>query len=269
MVTDTATPVVYENVAEYMGHETKTTELLKNEIPGCTVFNHTIMKGDSIPVLPDSGGYHILTLVTGTAAFIMDGATYQFSIRTTFIPGVEQDLTIKAETDAQILEVFWKLLDVDLEEIRKTPNVFPKFQIYRDCLQYTDSAKTEKTINRLIIEPHNIPRFAMGSVESFGPDLVKQHPHPMIDQFFYSFPENDMDCLINDDRINMKGNILLHIPLGSNHGVDVRDGQRMHYCWIDFWSKDMPDMAEKLKVGHVKTGKMRDFTKEGYKKDFE
>ena len=267
-VTNTKTPVTYEDIASLVGKETKTTELLKNQIKGCTVYNHMIMAGDTINIKPNQGGHHILILVTGTCNFIMEKAQYQFSTRACFVPGLDQNLDVKGVTDVQVLEVFWEMGEGDEEELKTFPwPVFPKMQIYDDSMQYHDGAKSWKTINRIFFEQLNVPRFAMGSVESYGPDAVKQHPHPMIDQFFYSFPENNMDCLIDEDTVHMDGNILLHIPLGSNHGVDVPEGGRMHYLWIDFyWDREI---SQRLAKGHVKTGLSRSFDKEGYEKDYE
>ena len=264
--TDTKTPVMYEDIAALMSKETKTLELFPNQIRGCTVYNHAIAAGDTINFKPNLGGHHILILVSGTATFIMEDSQYQFSTRACFVPGIDQNLDAKGETDVQILEIFWEMTEEDAEELKTFPwPVFPKMQIYRDSMQYHDGAKSWKTINRIFLEQLNVPRFAMGSVESYGPDAVQQHPHPLIDQFFYSFPENNMDVLINEDKVHMDGNVLLHIPVGSNHGVDVPENGRMHYLWIDFyWDRGI---NKKLAEGHVKTGLNRSFEKEGYSSD--
>jgi mannose-6-phosphate isomerase-like protein (cupin superfamily) len=83
----------------------------------------------------------------------------------------------------------------------------------------------------------------------------------MLDQFFFSFPENDMEVIIDDEKINMKGNVIMHIPLGSNHGVEVTGDRHMHYMWIDF----MPNKEEGLKrlnFSHRPTGTVRSFENE-------
>lgn len=100
--------------------------------------------------------------------------------------------------------------------------------------QYKDRNKSEKTISRVMLEQRNIPRFAMGSVESYGPDFVRSHDHPMLDQFFVSFPENDMFLLIDYEPYRMMGNEACHIPLGSNHGVDVTEKSIYTICGLIF-----------------------------------
>ena len=75
---------------------------------------------------------------------------------------------------------------------------------------------------------------------------VGQHAHPLLDQFFFSFPENDMNLLIDCHICPMKGDTLLHIPLGSNHGVIAQGDQKMHYLWIDCTPEE-----QKLSLIHI------------------
>ena len=112
-----------------------------------------------------------------------------------------------------------------------------------------------------MVRQRNVPRFAMGSVESYGPDAVQPHAHPLLDQFFFSFPENHMTVLIDEERICLPGNTMLYIPLGSNHGVDVKDGEVMHYTWIDVMV-DRKESTAKLDKNHIPTGLMRSFDNE-------
>ena len=86
--------------------------------------------------------------------------------------------------------------------------------------------------------------------------IVLRHArHPLLDQFFFSFPENDMDLLIDCRICPMKGNTLLHIPLGSNHGVIARGSQKMHYLWIDCTPQELKQQAvDYLNEVHKPTG---------------
>ena len=138
---------------------------------------------------------------------------------------------------------------------------FPVVQDYAASIQYVDPNKSEKTISRMMIPHKIIPRFAIGSVESYGYDYVKPHSHPMLDQFFFSFPENNMYVIINGEKFPMEGNMILHIPLGADHGVEVTGSSHMHYMWIDF----LPDNEAGLKRlddRHKPTGTMRNLEKE-------
>jgi hypothetical protein len=100
----------------------------------------------------------------------------------------------------------------------------------------------------------------MGSVETFGPACVKAPAHPMLDQYFFSFPENDAFITIEGEPYRMLGNQLLYIPLGALHGVDVVQKQHCHYMWIDFMVDETA--MHRLDTSHIATGTMRTLEEE-------
>lgn len=230
-----------------------------DSIRGATPINHTIKAGDALS-LPPCGAYHIMVLISGSVVFHTQGGEYPWAERVTFVPALEADFTISAQTDAQLLEIRWIMLKSDYALIEEYKTTFPYQMSYALSTQYRDRNKSDKTISRIMLEQRNIPRFAMGSVESYGPDFVKSHDHPMLDQFFVSFPENDMLLLIDYEPYRMLGNEITHIPLGANHGVDVTEKKHLHYMWIDFLIDDTS--MTRLDTSHIPTGVMRDFTDE-------
>lgn len=236
-------------------------ELLNNEIPGSQVVYYTVEAGSSRTFEANRGYYHILVLIQGDVDFETDGKTYNYSERVTIVSDPAKDMTAKANSGAVILEIRWNLAEEDAALLREYQTKFPVIQPYATSVQYVDPNKSEKTISRMMIPHKIIPRFAIGSVESYGYDYVKPHSHPMLDQFFFSFPENDMNVLIDGEPIHMLGNIIIHIPLGADHGVEVVEGKHMHYMWIDF----LPDNElglKRLDERHKVTGTMRSFDDE-------
>ena len=201
-----------------------------------------------------------MVLIAGKVTFHTDGKDYVWDERVTFVPALDKDFSITAETNAQLLEIRWEMIESDYALIEEYKTVFPYQMSYAQSIQYRDRNKSDKTISRIMLEQRNIPRFAMGSVESYGPDFVKSHDHPMLDQFFVSFPENDMFLLIDYEPYRMMGNEITHIPLGANHGVDVTEKKHLHYMWIDFLIDDTS--MKRLDTSHIHTGVMRDFTDE-------
>ena len=240
-------------------------ELCKGEIPGAHPIHHTLEAGSSLVFERNCGYYHIIILIEGKAAFATNGKSFVFEGRTTFVPAPDKDLTVEAKTDVQMLEIQWDEAPGDEDDLKEYKTEFPVVVPYQESIQYIDPNKSEKTISRMMIPHEVLPRFTIGSVESYGYDLVRPHAHPMLDQFFFSFPENDMDVIIDDEKVNMKGNIIMHIPLGSNHGVEVTGDRHMHYMWIDF----MPDKEaglKRLNFSHRPTGTVRDFANEDKKR---
>ena len=237
------------------------TELCHGEIAGTRVVYYTVEAGSNRLFSGNAGFYRILVLIQGDCDFVTDGKTYNYSDRVTIVPAPDKDLTVNAKSDTVVLEIQWDEAPEDKDMLVEYKTEFPVIQLYSTSIQYVDPNKSEKTISRMMIPHKIIPRFAIGSVESYGYDYVKPHSHPMLDQFFFSFPENDMDVLINGEPINMLGNVIIHIPLGADHGVEVVEGKHMHYMWIDF----LPDNElglKRLDERHKVTGTMRSFDNE-------
>jgi hypothetical protein len=244
--------------------ESKSEIILPGLIPGATPYHHTVAAGTSL-VLEPFNGHHILILIGGDVEFVTDGNSYIFHERVSFVPNPKLSVEIKAITVCHLLEIRWDWKEGDDELAAEYKTQFPHIQIYRNAKQYRDRNKSDKTISRVVIEQRNIPRFCCGSVETYGIDAIKSHDHPMLDQYFFSFPENEMDVLIDFEPIRMKGNELLYIPLGAMHGVDVTEGQHCHYMWIDFYP-DNDEALKRLDSSHIDTGKHVEFNEKGERK---
>ena len=254
------TKVIMEKVNTNI-NENASIELCRGEIPGARAVHHILTEGSLLVLPANCGYYHIVVLITGKAKFETDGQKYTFDERVTFVPSPDRELKITAENKVNLLEVQWDCAKEDAVLMDEYQTKYPYLQLYKDSIQYTDPNKSEKTISRMTIPHRVIPRFAIGSVETYGVDLVKSHAHPMLDQFFFSFPENDMNVMINGEPVPMKGDELMHIPLGADHGVDIPEGKHCHYMWIDF----LPDNEmglKRLDERHHVTGTMRSFDEE-------
>lgn len=217
--------------------------LLPGEIPGAAVSCLHLPSGETISLEGQNEHICILFLCSGSVTFEAEHKTFSYHERALFTAKPQSDILISAHSDAILLEICWDMSENDLKDLEKSTTEFPISLAYADAEQYRDFFKSETTISRALLKQSVIPRFAMGSVEANGDDLVGQHAHPLLDQFFFSFPENDMNLLIDCHICPMKGDTLLHIPLGSNHGVIAQGDQKMHYLWIDCTPEEQKDAA--------------------------
>ena len=229
--------------------------MLPGEIPGASVFCHYLPADYDLQVERQRKFIRIFFLCGGAAAFTAENESFEYSEKAVFVAKPESEVKIHAAEESVLLEIQWELNEQDLADLDASKEHFPFSEAYKDALQYRDFFKSETTISRAILKQSFIPRFAMGSVEAKADDLVGQHAHPLLDQFFFSFPANDMDLLIDCRICAMKGDTLLHIPLGSNHGVIARGSQKMHYLWIDCTPQELKQQAvDYLNEVHKPTG---------------
>jgi len=106
---------------------------------------------------------------------------------------------------------------------------------FSDCQPYKEAIKSPKTTSRTLLPENYVPRMAMGTVETTGPDRVGRHRHAMLEQLFLGLKDNDITVSADASRANLKEFWILHIPLGSNHGASVEAGKRLYYVWMDFF----------------------------------
>ena len=229
--------------------------MLRGEIPGADVSFYNIKSGQKRLFKGETDKILIFFLCSGGAEFESGNNTSSYSERAVYTDMPGKDISVCATEDCGVLAIRWSLDEEDIKELNTKKDRFPFTEKYSDALQYRDPFKSETTISRAIVVHDFIPRFAMGSVEAKGDDLVGQHAHPLLDQFFFSFPENDADLLIDCRIFKLKGDTLVHIPLGSNHGVIALGNQRMHYLWLDFTpASEKKDAVAYLNEVHKPTG---------------
>lgn len=147
-------------------------------------------------------------------------------------------ITADSGSTLQLVRVRRKLTTVDFEELRK----FPEFQkeplvkAFRDCTPYGEAIKSPKTVSRTLLPENYVPRMAMGTVETTGPDAVGSHRHAMLEQLFLGLKGNEITVTADDEKAELGELTILHIPLGSFHGAQVKDGKKLHYVWMDFFA---------------------------------
>lgn len=207
--------------------------LSDQEIPGSKVYCHWLEKGSDASWNPLGDSIRILLLVCGAVIFENGSACFETSGKGVFIGKPNAAVHVRCLADAQILEL-QRFVTKEEWDCLKNSRQLPFFQVYEKAPHYREEGKSEKTVNRMLVPQRIIPRFAMGSVETHGKDRVAKHRHPMLEQYFFSFQENDCFILIDDNQYPYPGNTLLHIPLGSNHGIASEEGQQIHYVWMDF-----------------------------------
>lgn len=226
--------------------------LLMGKIRGAEVYYHTLLPGDRFYVRRDPEWLKTLVLIDGEVLVKMEDEETGFKGRASLVADPEKALEVQSRELSHVLEVRRELGEARSEAIRKSGASFPMVQDYYACDQYREDFKSRKSISRSMIDHHLLPDYCMGSNESYGPDRVEKHAHPLLDQFFFSFEDNEVDLMIDDMIQPFEPNTLLHIPLGSDHGVMIPEGKKMHYIWIDFMVD--PGAVAYLDEVHKKTG---------------
>ena len=243
---------LHEDIQEY----SKT--ILENEIKGIHVQQVTITGEKGIMDISKEGYKTIYLFVKGKGTVLAENSSYDIVPETILLPNIVKDITIKtAKKDTlHYLKITSKLTAQDLLDLegfpaKNTQNVY--YAKFTDCEAYTEPIKSPNTISRTILPNKYIPRIAMGTVQTKGPDQVGAHEHAMLEQLFLGLSNNNCVVYADEAQIDFPEYSVLHIPLGSSHSVSVEKDDVMYYVWMDFFLDKKGE--EWLKTHKVKDDK--------------
>lgn len=203
------------------------TKVLENEVQNASISYNKLKKNENY-LVDDTNNVTILFLNKGNATFKSNHQIFDYNEKAVFVTNPKYKVEVIAKTECEVIEIEW-YTEKPLDE-----NNFPYTRAYLNCKHYRDASKSDKTISRMVIPNDIIPGFSLGSVQTTGVDRIGKHCHPTQDQIFFSFDNNDIKLLIDDDVATLEENTFIHIPLASSHGVEVDDKKVAHYLWVDF-----------------------------------
>lgn len=214
--------------------------ILIDEIDGVTT-EHVILTSD-ITKKVDIDNEHktIYLFITGNATLTSGGKTYEIVPETIMLPNNVSDIEFKADENETLhyLKISVLQTELDLVDIKTFPkenvdNIY--FKKFTDCESYTEPIKSPQTTSRTILPNKYIPRVAMGTVRTIGPDKVGAHVHGMLEQLFLGLTDNNSVVYADEAQVDFPEYSLLHIPRGSSHSVSVEIDNEMYYVWMDFF----------------------------------
>lgn len=237
--------------------------ILRGEIDGVTTNVIAVTSGKHLYLPALHSAHRIIFIVSGNGSINDDsGGLFYFKGLSVYVPKYQTGCSINsiapsspllrataapttstpARTDSDCsgtsvtaLEVQFRMADQDAADLANPSDKLPYFLAYADAKTYKEAFKSPKTTSRTLVPTNIVPRFAAGSVQTTGPDAVGAHSHPMLEQLFLGLPGSNQTVVADSHKKQMTEWMLLHIPLGSMHGVDVDDVSQLHYIWMDFF----------------------------------
>ena len=231
-----------ENLQTQLAANTQTTSttILKNEIKGIHVDHIAVTSEKGIEDSFKDDYKTIFLFVKGKGNVIAADSVYEIVPETILLPQALKNMTINAAKNDTLhyLRITSLLTEQDRLDLADFPDENTK-QVYyakfTDCKSYTEPIKSPNTVSRTILPNKYIPRIAMGTVQTKGPDRVGFHEHPMLEQLFLGLTDNNTIVYADEAQIDFPEYSVLHIPLGSSHSVSVEKNEVMYYVWMDFF----------------------------------
>ena len=220
-----------------------TVPLLPGEMSGLTMHIVLLKPGVRYEAVPVQCSERICFFIRGEGTVAVGSQRFDISEMAIFCPaGRTYSVQCSDMSSIFFLEIQIPLFPEDQKQIEGYGERASWFSLYSQCQTYRDPYKSPDTISRTLVPPHIVPRFCMGSVQARGPDEVRAHCHPMLDQMFVGLPGNACTVFADGREAQLGANTVLHVPLGSEHGVQVEPEKQLHYLWIDLFH-DGSDMS--------------------------
>ncbi|MFY0625902.1 MAG: hypothetical protein JXR07_06395 [Reichenbachiella sp.] len=214
--------------------------VLPNEIPGIEV-EHVALIGDESKIETQEMGFkNIFLFIKGQGIAEAGNERFNLVPESILLPNNLNSISINVSKNDTLhyLKISSALTEQDLLDLKEFPKENTErvyFKAFIDCESYTEPIKSPKTVSRTVLPNQIIPRIAMETVETLGPDKVQAHEHPMLEQLFLGLTNNEVTVFADDAKIDFPAYSVLHIPLGSSHSVEVGDNKKMYYMWMDFF----------------------------------
>lgn len=215
-------------------------DLMEDEIADTKIKHHAFVGPIQESISLTEGYVNIFIFIKGEGELLSDTLSFELEPESIAIPFASDEIMIEvSEGDTlHYLQFIKKLTEQDKEDML----LFPKenkyaifFTRFSDCEAYTEKIKSPNTTSRTVLPEDIIPRVALGTVETIGPDEVGAHEHAMLDQLFLGLTDNNVTVHADASLTEFKAYSLLHIPIGSSHWVKVDENNKMYYLWMDFF----------------------------------
>lgn len=218
-------------------------ELLKGEIDGVATEHVLVQQGARYTLAPCAEEISVCLFLGGNGVIEHGKRKIDFHPLSVFVPEADRSFSVAAYgLYVTFLEITLQLSKADRTCLETSANKHLYFAHYQECQPYQEEIKSPKTVSRMLIPGDIVPRMSMGSVQTSGPDVVASHSHPMLEQLFYGLQGNSCSVMADGHEAPFEEDTLLHIPLGSNHGVRVGRERFLHYIWMDFF-RTQQDMS--------------------------
>ncbi len=225
--------IIKENIRKRIGSRCP---VLENEIQGMETVVSTLSAGETSVFQPKADRAVVLIITQGQGTCSQAESEFAVSETALFAPDCTKPAEIRAVgTSLVFLELCILISEKDHAVFAAQSAQYPFFVTWSDCETYREKIKSEKTVNRMMLPEFTFPRFCIGAVQTTGPDTVGRHDHGMLEQLFFGLKNNHCRVLADDASTEFLENDLLHIPLGSSHGVEVDQGFDLNYIWIDLF----------------------------------
>lgn len=158
-----------------------------------------------------------------------------------FVPRFDEEkFFIQADTELNFLQIIANMSDYDRENIADSHIALPRFRPVSQGWMYEENFKTPDIKSYTLIEHRYFGRLSMGAVYGKGPNVVGQHIHNELEQWYYALPGAKFTYHVSGEEIPFEAGDLSYTPHGNYHGTSAKEGERFDYIWFELCEDGYP-----------------------------
>lgn len=183
----------------------------------------------------------MLVFTQGTGYVATPHKAFNIDEVAVFVPEFDREpFQIQADTELSVLQIVATLNDYDRENLEESRISLPRFRPVSQAWTYVENFKSADIRSYTLIEHRMLGRLSMGAVYGTGPNVVGQHIHNELQQWYYALPGAQFTYQVSGEEIPFEAGDLSYTPSGNYHGTSAIEGQRFDYIWFELCENGYP-----------------------------
>lgn len=190
---------------------------------------------------PEKEKVQLILFSKGTGYVATPRQAFNINEVAVFVPRFDQEsFFIQADSELEFLQIVATLSDYDRENMEESRISLPRFRPVSQAWTYEENFKTADIESYTLIEHRMFGRLSMGVVYGKGPNVVGQHIHNELEQWYYALPGARFTYQVSGEEIEFQEGDLSYTPHGNYHGTSAESGQPFDYMWFELCEDGYP-----------------------------
>lgn len=193
------------------------------------------------PLFAEQDCCQMLVFVGGTGYVATPCKAYNIQEVAVFIPNFDAEpFYVQAGSDLTFIHIIANMSDYDRENMSESRIKLPRFRPVSKAWTYVENFKTPDMQSYTLIEHRYLGRLSMGAVYGVGPNVVGQHIHNELEQWYIALPGTRFTYHADGQEIPFSEGDISFTPHGTYHGLVAEEGRQFNYIWFELCEDGYP-----------------------------
>lgn len=217
--------------------------ILTGEYKDVAIYKCTLAAGAKWEpeLYPEKEKVQIILFTSGTGYVATPRQAFSINEVSVFIPLFDREsFFIQADQELSFLQIVANLSDYDRVNMAESRILLPRFRPVSQAWKYEEDFKTADIDSYTLIEHRYFGRLSMGAVYGKGPNVVGQHIHNELEQWYCALPGAKFTYHVSGEDVEFNEGDLSYTPHGNYHGTSAKEGDRFDYIWFELCEDGYP-----------------------------